>query len=213
MKERFFRKKPLPRVRRGSISRSIPLKVPRKLPVEAGDYQEIYDLFLKHGLRKGKIIGPLVEIGPCTGEFLNFLRTDPFFARNLNFSVCGIEPMSVPMPIKAMMKTVPGKVEDLAKQYPHAKGRFNFVIAKHVLDFESEGVNPKKIFKAISFITRKGGKVFLQTKSPEQMPSREEIKKEGFRVIDSKAWRFKSEFGSFKAGEYMYFILALQKVR
>lgn len=161
-------------------------RIPRKLPAGTASYRHLYSLFLKNAMEERKVNGKLIEIGPGQGRFLNFLLTEPAFARNTNFSAMGVEPNKVMhenMPNAAKARTKNFKIEEFVQKYPKTRGAYDFVITKSLFD-EPSLKNPGDVFHAIGFLTRKGGKVFLQTTLESEMPSRELMLKEGFKIID-----------------------------
>jgi len=191
----------------------LPREVPKQLPPGLEGYKMLYSTFLKHAFREGKLRGNLAEIGPGEGNFLDFLQTNPFFDRNPDFSIMGIDQRPDPsLPIAVEAITMPFSVENLVKSRPQVKETIDFVVARQVLN-SPNAKEPAKIFHAISLLAKKGGKAFLETTKPEEMPSREQIRKEGFKVIDMKAVISKQDFHSLKKGQYIKFVLVLEKVK
>jgi hypothetical protein len=214
--KRLYRKRERKEANRGVARKPrLPASVPLKLPELCGDYQQLYDLFLKHAFRGGELRGNLIEVGPFHGQFINFLHTTSFFVGQPHFSVMALEPAPFNMPTAARTRTIEKTAEQFAEN-PKNAGMASFVIAKNVLD--SPTCNPTKAFRAISLLTRKGGKVFLQANESRQMPSRELIKREGFRIADVWSQTVQGdreeliEWG-LKKGELIKMILVLEKVR
>ena len=165
-------------------------QIPTKLPPEVCDYKEIYGFLLKHGFKGGRVKGNLIEVGPFFGGFLQFLCTTPGFRFNPHFSVAGIEPQRMAvsgMPLEARSRTINTSMQAFAEGYEKGKRpNIDLVIAKDVFNSPRLAKGERqKLLESIAAVTVKGGKVFLQTEKPEQMPTREDIRKNGFIVIDS----------------------------
>jgi len=181
-----------------ALKRSFFSRVPRKLPSGLGRYNSVYSMLLKHCLKRGKLRGRLVEVGPFTGEFMNFLCTEPGFNSGGQLDILGLEPTERAvklMPEAARKRTVCSTVEDFVERNPGQKSKADVVIAANV--FNSPRVSKKSIpfvLHAISELTRKGGKVILKTDIKNNIPAPFHIKKEGFEVIDSLEQRTPSEF-------------------
>jgi len=169
----------LPPIRKRASWR-VPARPPELSNAVLG-YGEIYGLFLKHGLKGGKIKGHLLEVGFGAGKFLSFLNASPFFAVNPQFEAIGVEAKRYRYTKPRVARRAYFRpVEKMAPQY---NGAFDFVIAKGVTSSLDEEAR-RSFLDGVSKVTAVGGKVFLEASDEKKLFSDEMILRRGFDIID-----------------------------
>jgi len=138
---------------------------------------------LKHAVEGGKFKGPILEVGPFDGSFLDFLHK---MHPSIRPSVFGVEPakmLTLHFNPGLEYRVADTTVEEFAESTPQMHGRSGIVVMNHVINDPS--ASPRTMLGAVAKLTRKGGKIFIQNRKDERMPTDDEFRGFGFNVIHS----------------------------
>ena len=160
-------------IRRGPLAEAYP--IPQDFYSEhqtrrLGEYQDKLDILLKYGAK-----GRLLEIGSCTGMFLNA-------ARNRGFEVEGIEPSGQNCRIaleKFALKLHEGSVERL--DFP--AGSFDAVFSSHVFEHLNDQL---AVAGRVSIWLKPGG--FHMMEVPNEFGTLPRLRSRWLANLPSKIW-------------------------